>query len=244
MWVRLPDEVSISLRRFGYVEYELSAFLLNYLQVGQTFIDVGAHIGYFSRLAAHCVGPTGRVYSFEPTPSTFELLDKNLRPHANATPIQAAVWNSAGSLSLMDNGPGYSPYNSMFQSRLPESVRRRVDTSIHEVTAIALDNFVDQRGITPDVVKIDAESAEKNVLDGMTGLLRTARPLISLEVGDLGVPGVPLSADLIDLMLGHDYQVHQLSDGILRVHQPRDSYQYDNLVFVASEKGHLLRCLT
>ncbi len=237
--VRLPDEISIAIRRHGFIEYELSAFLLRHLRTGATFLDVGAHLGYFTVLAARCVGESGRVVSFEPTPATYALLAQNVAGLGNVTAVPAAVWSSPGTLSLTDHGVGYSPYNSAYRSRLPAAVRQRVATTVHEVAAVTLDEFVAARALTPDVVKIDAESAEKNVLEGMGRLLGTVRPVVSLEVGDLDVPGAPRSAELVEFMVGHDYRAYELSDGIPRPHRLRSSYEYDNLVFVAAEKGHL-----
>jgi FkbM family methyltransferase len=233
MQIRLPDDASIALRRFGYLDYELSAFLLRQLHPGDTFVDVGAHVGYFSRLAAHCVGPDGHIYSFEPTPSTFALLAGNLRSVGGATAVQAAVWDSAGRLPFADHGFGYSVYNSAAESCPPPSLGDGVATTTREVEAVTLDGFLARRGARPQVVKVDVGSAEKNVIAGMSGLLGTTRPIVILEVGSRG-------PELVGLMRAHDYQVYELHDGVARPHQPQPAYRYDNLLFVASEKRHLL----
>lgn len=49
------------------------------LRPGDIFIDIGANIGYFSVLAARLVGPTGRVFAFEPVPPTVERLRHNIK---------------------------------------------------------------------------------------------------------------------------------------------------------------------
>ncbi|SCG59197.1 methyltransferase, FkbM family [Micromonospora halophytica] len=238
--VRLPDEISIAIRRHGFIEYELSAFFLRHLRTGMTFLDVGAHLGYFTVMAARCVGPSGRVVSFEPTPTTYALLAANTAAFSHVTTVDAAVWSSPGTLRLTDHGVGYSPYNSAFRSRLPEAVRQRVATTVHEVPAVTLDGIVAEQGLTPDVVKVDAESAERDVLEGMRGLLTGARPVVTVEVGDLDVPGAARSTDLVAMLAGYDYRAYELRDGVPHAHRPRASYEYDNLVFVATEKGHLL----
>src|SRR5262245_18954658 len=48
------------------------------LQPGMTVVDLGAHIGYFTLMSARLVGPNGRVYAFEPSPSSFLMLRKNI----------------------------------------------------------------------------------------------------------------------------------------------------------------------
>src|SRR6185436_20517401 len=49
-------------------EPEVFEFLVRALRAGDTFVDVGAHVGYFSLLAASLVGHGGHVFSFEPNP--------------------------------------------------------------------------------------------------------------------------------------------------------------------------------
>jgi len=48
------------------------------LRPGDTVIDGGANIGYFSLLSARCVGATGHVHAFEPMPETYSSLSKNV----------------------------------------------------------------------------------------------------------------------------------------------------------------------
>jgi len=47
------------------------------LKKGDTFIDIGAHIGYYSILARNIVGESGKVIAFEPNPESYKLLKKN-----------------------------------------------------------------------------------------------------------------------------------------------------------------------
>src|SRR5882762_3283893 len=48
------------------------------LKKGDCFLDLGANIGYFSLIASRCVGPSGKVYAFEPTPKTIDKLKRNI----------------------------------------------------------------------------------------------------------------------------------------------------------------------
>jgi FkbM family methyltransferase len=237
MAVTLPEEVSIALRRTGFVEYELSAFLLRTLAPGATFVDVGAHVGYFTLLASRCVGAAGQVLAFEPTASTARVLARNTRGRGNVRVVEAAVWSAAGELVLNDHGVAYSAYNSAFQSRLPAAVRARTAITTRRVPAVLLDDYSAATGVRPDVVKVDAESAELHVLRGMRRLLAEQRPVVTLEVGDLGVPGAPLSRDLVQAMADQGYQACELVDGRPVPHRVRRSYDYDNLVFLPRDDG-------
>src|ERR1700757_5463861 len=58
---RLPDAIPMCLYLFGTWEPDLAAFLRRRLRPGDTFIDVGANVGYMSALASRLVGPHGAV---------------------------------------------------------------------------------------------------------------------------------------------------------------------------------------
>ncbi|WUH89650.1 FkbM family methyltransferase [Streptomyces sp. NBC_00433] len=237
MVVTLPDDVSVSLRWNGFFEYDLSAFYLRFLRHSMTFIDVGAHVGYFSMLASRAVGPVGHVFAFEPTPSTFEVLAQNAGTECNITPINKAVWSEATMIELRDYGPCYSAFNSTFRARLPESVRVDLTERTHSVPAVRLDDFVRDQGCVPDAVKIDVESAEMHVLHGMQAMLSGSRPIVSLEVGDMGVPGATRSRVLVEHVLSFDYRAFELRDGRALPHQLREEYGYENIIFAPAEKA-------
>ena len=48
------------------------------LRIGDIFLDVGAHIGWYSLSARQIVGPAGKVIAFEPNPSCVSELNKIL----------------------------------------------------------------------------------------------------------------------------------------------------------------------
>jgi FkbM family methyltransferase len=60
---------------------------------GDSVLDIGANIGQYSRFLSHCVGPTGRVYAFEPIPETFDFLSNNIRRRglSNVEPLNFAL---------------------------------------------------------------------------------------------------------------------------------------------------------
>lgn len=231
MAIALPEEVSIAIHRYGFVDYDLTAYLLSHLRPGATVLDVGAHIGYYTMLTSALVGPDGRVTAFEPTPSTLSVLRTNARHLSNASVVPAAVWSKREELVFYDRGLGYSAYNSAFEARLPGVVRERVPSQPLRVEAITLDDHVCAEDLRVDFVKIDAESAEAHVLAGMSDLLARQQPVISLEVGDLDVPGAPSSRELVDTLLEAGYEPWELHRGTPVPHRPQSRYAYQNLLF-------------
>ncbi len=231
MRVVLPEVVSSEILRFGYVEENLVAALLAHVPAGGTVFDVGAHFGFFSLLASHLAGPEGRIVAFEPVPTTCSMLRRNVET-AGVTIVNAAVWNEPTEVQIHDFGLGLSAFNSVRLPRLAKSARRPARERTVKVQAVTLDTYASENKVTPDFVKIDAESAEFEVLEGMERLLRDTRPVVSLEVGDLGVDGARPSADLVRHLTERGYRSLEYVDGAFREHRIRDRYAYGNLLFV------------
>ncbi len=129
-------------------------------------IDIGAHIGYYTLIAARGVGPNGKVYAFEPEVENYRWLQKNIEinGYQNVTTVSKAVAEKTGSLKLwLGNGSGtHSIYPEPGGSQKNELVE-----------ATTIDDFLKAEGWPPiGVIKIDAEGAEPQVFIGMQQLLK------------------------------------------------------------------------
>lgn len=136
------------------------------LAPGMAVVDVGAHIGYFSLLAAKQVEPLGRVFAFEPAPGNYDLLVRNIRlnGYRNIIPVQKAVSNREGKSPLFLH-PG-AVAHTLFANTFGKP-----DSTI-EVETITLDRFFAVEGWpTVHLVKLDIEGAEPAALEGMAELL-------------------------------------------------------------------------
>ena len=133
---------------------------------GDTFVDVGASIGWYTVIASKLVGENGRVIAFEPEPYAFSLLKRNVEANGcdNVVLVQKALSNEPGTLTLFV-AEAYRGQHSVVLKDVS-------DVSI-EVEAIRLDDYLEEHGLTPDFVKIDVEGAEGMVLDGMSETLRS-----------------------------------------------------------------------
>jgi FkbM family methyltransferase len=132
------------------------------LKEGDTVIDVGAFIGYYTLIFAKLVGKDGLVYAFEPDPENFALLRKNveINEYKNVVLIQKAVADFTGKTRL------YLSKENKGDHRIYDLGDGRDSIEI-EVTR--LDDCI---GAVPvNLVKIDAEGAEVRVLKGMQSLL-------------------------------------------------------------------------
>lgn len=155
---------------FGIWEPEVTAFLQRRLKPGDNFIDVGANIGYFSLLAAKCVGPTGHVIAIEASPSVFELLVGNVQRNSahQIKTLNVAAASEVGRVQLYCG----QDCNCGATSIVPEGN----ETVIAEVEAAPLAKLIDiDIWNNARLVKIDVEGAEAGVVRGLGSLIGNGR---------------------------------------------------------------------
>jgi FkbM family methyltransferase len=233
MIVIIPELVSLNIFRYGFYEEGLTRMLLEHLKQNMTFFDIGAHFGYFSLLASYLVGDSGQVHVFEPTPSSFDILRINVLNKTNIFLNKNAVFSQRQTVSLNDYGDRYSAFNSIYTGNLPPHILARMHTKRYQVTALSVDEYVRQRGVIPDFVKVDAENAEYDILKGMEMTIEEYHPMISIEVGDINVKDGASSKKLINYLVERGYKSYQYRKGRIELHLIRpESYQYDNILFL------------
>ena len=130
---------------------------------GSTVFDLGANIGFYTLMVGAAVGPSGRVYAFEPNPKTFELLTANVRANGMswATCYPYAVTDqSLQELSLWTSDDRTSTSSLLYDAE------RSGDTVV-PVPGICLDDFVEQHRIeNVDILKMDTEGSETLIVKG------------------------------------------------------------------------------
>jgi FkbM family methyltransferase len=183
MRVVLPEVVSRVIYTYGIFDAEVTYLILRYIKPGDTVLDVGAHFGYVSVLSSHLVGDSGRVYAFEPTPSTFAVLSENAKSRANITALNLGASKQNLSLDIADYGLQYCAWNTMAdESRMPMALAG-VKANRVKVNVVKLDDYLDENGIVPSFIKIDAENFEADVIAGLANTIQKARPIVIMETG-------------------------------------------------------------
>lgn len=164
-------------------ELRLARYLLRAVAPGATVFDVGAHVGFFTLLAAELVGPAGQVQALEAAPGTYATLAKNVAgvPQAHAHALAAAA--APGKLTFYTFDALHSEYNGLDVGQHREAAwfGRRPPRAI-TVEATSLDVFAEARGLTPALIKIDVEGAEATVIEGGRALLSRSKPIMVMEV--------------------------------------------------------------
>jgi FkbM family methyltransferase len=146
------------------------------LQPEDTVLDIGANIGCTAILFG---SRSRRVLGFEPSPSTYAFLRKNIAASGltNVAAYNVGLGKTAGRFELTfaaDNRSGGFVSDKMQAS------------TGHQVEAIEIaqgDAFLRDAGIEHvDFVKIDVEGFERDVIEGLAQTLAASRPAVTLEL--------------------------------------------------------------
>lgn len=163
----------------GSCESMVQKVIVERLCDGGTFYDVGAHIGFFSLIAARLVGESGAVFAFEADRTNAARIEqqvlRNRFAQINVLPV--AVWSESGSVRFERNSEFSARYSG---SVIGTCAGAGAGESI-ETMAVTLDAFSESHRV-PTLVKIDVEGGEIEVLRGAARLLAATRPVVVCEV--------------------------------------------------------------
>ena len=164
MFLDEKDSLLLSINKI-YEKNETN-FVKDSVNKGDIVIDIGANIGYYTLMFAKLVGDTGKIYSFEPDPRNFLILEKNIQINGynNVILEKKSVSSKLGKsiLYVNENSAGSSMHK-------PNNVVNQIDVDL-----ITLDNYFEVNSITPDFIKIDIEGYELNALKGMKSILQSS----------------------------------------------------------------------
>jgi FkbM family methyltransferase len=198
------DSLQLSLNGiYGKLETEI---VKNEIKPNDVVIDCGAHIGYFTLLFAMLVGPTGKVFSFEPEPKNFELLKKNveINNYNNVTTECKVVsdQNKKCTLYTFETSSGanriYKPNNDLN----PKPI---------EVDSISLDEYFKNSEFLKKIkfIKIDVEGAEILILKSMKSIFKEnddIKLLLEFNPKFLSEIGSTLS-DFFDILYSENFSI-------------------------------------
>lgn len=201
----LDSKDSLTLSIFGNYEPVITDLVGKEIKKDYVVLDIGANIGYYTLIFAKLVGENGKVFAFEPDPTNFTLLIKNMEinNYKNAVLVQKAASDKTGKarLYLCDNNKGdHRIYDS-------DDGRRSIP-----IESMRLDDYFEDYARKIDFIKIDTQGADELVIKGMPNLLRRFESLkIILEFWPLGVKKSGGNAkEFLQLLIGHGFKIYDL----------------------------------
>lgn len=208
-WCICPPESSYA----GLVVYchrpepEVSAFIENFVQKGDTVVDVGANIGVISLLAAS--RSAKKVYAFEPDARVYSSLVENVEYNQALGTIE--TWPVA--LSNKNGRITFAPSATTETSHIAQTAEKG-----KSVPSQTLDSFFSKKRVKQaQLVKIDVEGAEMLVLQGAQRILSEQRiDCLSLELNSKNTEYGSSHEAIIELLRAHKYKVLEFSDASFR----------------------------
>ncbi|MFW6197886.1 MAG: FkbM family methyltransferase [Myxococcota bacterium] len=161
--VDLANSVGRSIWFRGSYDDDLVRFVLDPLEPGDAFVDVGANVGYYTALAARKVGDGGCVFAVEPSPAVAALLAASIADNA---------W---GNVVLLAVAATSEPSLLRFRSEQNSGWSHVAATGDRVVAGFPLDDVVGPllEGRPLRAVKVDVEGHELEALSGMRRLVES-----------------------------------------------------------------------
>jgi FkbM family methyltransferase len=221
---------------FGSYQYEITDILQRFLRKGDTFVDIGANIGYISTFALGLVGQSGNVHSFEPVPRYFDRLKQiqQNNPEYNLYVTNKAVGEIKGTATIAVNNIGNIGWNTMVPNFMEkETIEKELAIDVIKLTDYLNKNEVNRIRL----IKIDTEGFEFPVMKGLQGYLHKIEdnsllPIIIIEVAPSAYPKLNSSlAEFAQFMSELGYAPRSI-DNFHRVVQVDNLDQTTDVLFI------------
>lgn len=202
-------------------------FFKRTIQPGMTVLDIGANIGFYSKILADLVGESGTIHSFEPDTVNFQRLVKSTSSLPQIKLVQKAVTDYSGVLKI---------YTSKMLNVDHRSYEVEEYDQVFEIPCVSIDEYLGVNNHV-DIIKMDIQGAEYTALKGMAHTL-AANPHIQMlmEFWPYGLKSAGYSAiQLFELIQGYGFSMFFTEgDKSLKINEknineyqekPKDYYQ-------------------
>lgn len=169
-----------------------------------TVFDVGANVGKWTLEAANIM-PQASVYSFEPIPEVFALLNNNVSSHVNIHAVNKALSDKTGQTTF-----NYYHRSNLFSSMYSHPEGKGVVKVV--VNTLSGDEFCTEHKIDAiGFLKIDAEGSEPLVLTGFHEMLTAKKiKVIQFEYGLFSIETKFLLKDYFEFFMQYGYRVGKI----------------------------------
>lgn len=244
----VPERVLVGLKKRYYLRLlrndsdermELDAQALpRFVKPGDFVIDVGAFVGFYSQRLSKLVGPTGAVWSFEPMPQTYQILESSVRnlglTNVRLLPYALSDRERSASMEIPRySGGGESFWDAkIVEEGTPQSFRR------FTITTKTLDSLLLGTDRPVTFIKIDAEYHELQAMRGAVESFRRWHPIIQVETLEPSDAQGTDFKQMLDLLAGLGYAPYRFDGKAFHLRQPGEREQ--NLFFLTDQHARTL----
>ena len=201
--------LALSISHYGTYEELEAKIMEEKIKVGNIVVDVGANIGLHTLNMAKIVGNTGQVFAFEPDPSNFEILRKNVKinNYQNIILEQKACADKHGRTTL------YQSDHPGMHRVFPQTKQAKGQVQV-ELTS--LDKYFIDSNLADKInfIKIDVEGLEFSVLKGMKNILKNNKKIKilfeNMQINTIQAGFTPIK--LLNYLTSYDFKLFCLDD--------------------------------
>jgi FkbM family methyltransferase len=226
-----PDRLLFGARRLFYA-HAVRRFSVPHVRViralvrpGDCALDLGANVGWYSRILSELVGPTGRVYSLEPVPPTFALLQRSVRKLRldNVQAINSAASDRNGSIT-MEVPPYDEGGDNFYQAHIVEDLSKTTNRRQFRVSTTSVDALLSKLTRPLTFIKCDVEGHERAALRGAADVIRRWLPALLVEITTDPDDSRTSGHDLVSWLTDLGYRAFRFDGQGLVARQPGDRY--------------------
>ena len=215
--------------------YKYHYFDKNIIQKGDVIIDIGANLGYYTKLFAKWTGSTGHVYAIEPVAIYFDTIKWGLRNYNNVTLYNNALGEEEKEVTLTT--PGNLGYLRTGLTHIADQKDARDANEYTFKAQMKKGSKLFEPLKKLDFIKCDIEGYEEFVLPELRDLLMKYKPIIQVETFGDQKPKVETFLTSID------YKIYDIENGILKSRDDLKTAQYGDLYFIHKDNNSVIERL-
>lgn len=183
-YLRVVSRMFFLWQRLGIGRYapatEYVYHLPQLVHAGDTCIDIGANLGYYTRTLSHLAGPAGHVYAVEPMPPVLAVLRRNVRRCRNVEILPYALGEEEKTITMANDSARETGYLGTGRNFVNDA-GAAADVECTAPMRRGSELF----GGLPrlDFIKCDIEGYELHVMCEIRPLLERFRPTVLIETG-------------------------------------------------------------
>jgi FkbM family methyltransferase len=212
----------------GVRSYDCHHFVKNLVKKGDVIIDIGANLGYYTRIFSGLTGPGGKVYAVEPVAVFINVLRKNTGRQQNIEILPFALGKDGGTRVRLGI-PRHSKYLSHGRTHV---IGDQEDNDYLYVTEAKMENpgilFKDLQQL--NYIKCDVEGFENEVIPEFLAIISRFRPIIQVETEKEN------RKLIFGMMMQLHYNCFWLEKNRLKRLEKPDSFSYGDLFFIPSSR--------
>ena len=229
-----PDKLLFQIKKWHYLrklkcateEDEEDLYLVkNLLHEGDQVLDIGANFGVYTRFLSIYTGITGKVYSFEPIPETFQILQNNIQKLnlTNVISLNYAISDSSGKVIM--EVPRYEKAgDNFYEAKIVNTSAKNLKS--FKVECKTLDELFSIYHFHPIFIKCDVEGFEWNVFKEAKELLKKTEPALFIEINQDLTSSDEKTTRLLDFLTTLNYKIFIKYGDILKAWENEKKVNY------------------